>query len=555
MRKNAKFKYAVVLMSVLIALTGVIAGCYSRNTGIEDKNASGRITKPEPLSEKELRKFADSVRKVDGEVEAHYQLALYFQEKWRHKLAIDELKQVLLRDPAHARACNALGVSFDNLGDHEAAIDRYRLALRIDPKLDFVYNNLGYSYLLKGDNPKAVEAFRQAIALNGVEKRYRNNLGLAYVKQNNFELAYEQFSALDSEANAEKTLVKVMKDLGKDSEIGRAMLAVQLAPKSGASAEAGVAQNAVLKTFAAHAESASGIDPVARFQAMKSGMASFPGDEVEAGAEVSENPVQAEPAAEEGAETEEQLAASAQKEPLTGPVINLPPAPIPIPYETRMVAAPPKVELKELVATEKNEPVEYYHVSSVSLVQDASPAEQPQSAGRPLSGLGSKQVLVELRKMAPPNIASDAAMNQEEHEERILIAASSTKAGGWQKAPEPKQTAEKVLVEVEVANGNGMRGAAGKVADHLRRNGFSVVRVMDANSFDHLSTKVFYYGGNQKEAQRLLKAIPEIADCAELYEVQSMGSRVRLLIGKDLIQRNKTLTWGEPRSIDSRIGG
>ena len=69
---------------------------------------------------------------------------------------------------------------------------------------------------------------------------------------------------------------------------------------------------------------------------------------------------------------------------------------------------------------------------------------------------------------------------------------------------------------------------------------------MDAQSHDHFSTKVFYFGGNLEEAQRLLKAIPEIADDAELYELASMGNHVRLLIGKDLVERNRTLTWSNP---------
>jgi len=72
-----------------------------------------------------------------------------------------------------------------------------------------------------------------------------------------------------------------------------------------------------------------------------------------------------------------------------------------------------------------------------------------------------------------------------------------------------------------------------------------VVKVMDANSFDHFSTKVFYYGGSLKEVQRLLKAIPEITDDAELYELQNMGNHIRLLIGKDLINRNKDLAWNK----------
>jgi hypothetical protein len=152
----------------------------------------------------------------------------------------------------------------------------------------------------------------------------------------------------------------------------------------------------------------------------------------------------------------------------------------------------------------------------------------------------------ELREILPPQIELASRMDQAEHEERILVAASSVKAGGWQNAPEPKRAAEMGIVEV--ANGNGVKGSAGKVAEHLRRNGFKVVMVLDAESHDHFNTKVFYYGGNLKEAQRLLKTIPEITSDAELYELESMGNHIRLLIGKDLIERNKILSWVKPKA-------
>ena len=203
MRVKSNISGIVLMMAGLVVLSGLIYGCYSREVVPENKNIYGQDIKPNPLSQEELRKFAGSIRMVDGEAEAHYRLALHFQEKYRHKLAIDELKQALQRNPAHFKAYNALGVSFDNLGEHDAAIDSYKRALQIDPKLDYVYNNLGYAYLLKGDPQNAADAFQQAIALNAKEKRYRNNLGLVYVKQDKFELAFEQFRALDTDANAE----------------------------------------------------------------------------------------------------------------------------------------------------------------------------------------------------------------------------------------------------------------------------------------------------------------------------------------------------------------
>jgi tetratricopeptide (TPR) repeat protein len=550
MGKKIKIKRAVGLMSALILFAGFIYGCYSRGALSEEKNIYGQDVRPDPLSEKEIRKFAESVRMVDGEAEAHYKLALYFQEHYRHKLAIDELKQVLLRSFANAKAYNALGVSFDNLGDHEAAIDYYKIALNIDSKLDYAYNNLGYSYLLKGDLQRAAEAFKQAIALNEKEKRYRNNLGLVYAKQDKYELAYEQFKALDSEANAEKLLAKVMADLGSGSATQQVLLAIKAAPNDEDAAKPSPPAPRLPDLSAQSSETPATHNPVARFRSVKEGFNTLPEEEINSDVKESGILDQADTAAEQSADDNEELVAEAKAEPTPGPVITIPPPPTQThAYENKIAAGPAADSSKEAAAGNKEE-ITYYHVSSVSFSQDAMQSSGSEAGRKKIAPYAAKRVTKELREILPPNIELASRMDQEEHEERILVAASSIKAGGWQNAPEPRQTAERGIVEIEVANGNGTKGSAGKVAEHLRRCGFKVVRVMDAQSHDHLSTKVFYYGGNLTEAQRLLKAIPEITHDAELYELQSMGSHVRLLIGKDLVERNKTLTWAKPHSFN-----
>ena len=555
MGNKFKVKRAIGLVSALILLTGLIYGCYSREVVPEKKNLYGQDLKPNPLSQEELRTFAGSIRKVDGEAEAHYKLALHFQEKYRHKLAIDELKQALQRNPAHFKAYNALGVSFDNLGDHDAAIDSYKLALQIDPKLDYVYNNLGYSYLLKGDPQNAAEAFQRAIALNAKETRYRNNLGLVYVKQDKFELAFEQFRALDTDGNAEKTLAKVMKDLGKGAATENVLLAVKSVPRKEVVAETASPAPSLPDLSAKTSETTPGHDPVARFRSLKTGIKTLRDLEIYSDAQDPGISYQPDAADEASADDEEdELVAEAKAEPIKGPVINIPPPPThENPYEIKIASAPVADPPKEAVAADKEE-IQYYHVSSVSFSRDVEKAKKP-AAPREKIDYQERQVIRELREIMSPQIELASRMDQAEHEERILVAASSIKAGGWQNAPEPKRTVEMGIVEIEVANGNGTKGSAGKVAEHLRRNGFKVVRVLDAQSHDHYSTKVFYYSGNLKEVQRILKAIPEISSDAELYEMEKMGNHIRLLIGKDLVERNSTLTWNKAKSILSRIGG
>jgi Tfp pilus assembly protein PilF len=543
MRVKSNISGIVLMMAGLVILSGLIYGCYSREAVPEKKNIYGQDIKPDPLSEEELRKFAGTIRPVDGEAEAHYQLALHFQQNNRHKLAIDELRLVLQRNPTHAKAYNALGVSYDNLGDHEAAIESYRIALKIDPKLDYVYNNLGYSYLLNGQAVEAASAFQMAIAINAKEKRYRNNLGLAYTKQESYELALEQFRALDSSAGAERTFAKVMRDLGKAGQTEKVLAAI----KSSAEVQASIAEPArEMPDLSQKADDIPANDPIARFQALTGSMGKAPRTELPGASDT--------PPQKEGQPLPASAQASIEERP-AGPAaivqIAPPPSSVESPYEIKMAAAvPPDTESPAGQGL-----VEHYPVAAVALADSRPSVKQPATRMR---SPYTNPVQKEMRAIEPPQVMLAQPVESESaeiREERILMAASSTRAAGWQNAPEPKATAEGGLVEIEVANGNGVKGSAGKVAEHLRRKGFKVVRVVDAQSHDHFSTKVFYYGGNLKEAQRLIKAIPEIASDAELYELESMGSHIRLLIGKDLIERNKTLTWDKPRSMSSRIGG
>ncbi|MDH3884958.1 MAG: tetratricopeptide repeat protein, partial [Desulfobacterales bacterium] len=168
------------------------------------------------LSEKDLNKFGSSVKVIDGQAESHYKMALHFQRRKKHKLAIEELKKAVQLNPLFAKAYNAMGVSYDNLRRYSQAIRCYQSALKLDPKLDYVHNNLGYSYLLKNELDAAIVAFQKAIEINDNNKRYRNNLGLAYVMKGQYDEAYAQFKIVESETRAKEKLARLLDKLGKE---------------------------------------------------------------------------------------------------------------------------------------------------------------------------------------------------------------------------------------------------------------------------------------------------------------------------------------------------
>ena len=145
------------------------------------------------LTNEELEGFTRAIKSVNSDAESHYRLACFFQKRKKHRLAIQEFKKSLQKDPAYVKAYNGLGVSYDLLKEFPSAIQSYEAALRLNPNLAYVYNNLGYSYLLQNKLDSAAKAFQQAVALDPENRQYHNNLGLTYGKQGNYELAFNEF--------------------------------------------------------------------------------------------------------------------------------------------------------------------------------------------------------------------------------------------------------------------------------------------------------------------------------------------------------------------------
>ena len=203
------------LIITVLAFLFVLAGCNSGETLAKRSLETDVEPYSADISDQEVNKFLTSVRKVDGAVEAKYQMARHFQKRNKHKVALIELRDIIQIDPTFVKAYNAMGFSYDCLGDFKKAIGSYKLALKINPNLDYVYNNLGFSYLLSHNYDAAIDAFQKAIALNDRSIRYRNNLGYVYAKKGQYDLAIVQFRKTGDEFSANQRLSKILHREGK----------------------------------------------------------------------------------------------------------------------------------------------------------------------------------------------------------------------------------------------------------------------------------------------------------------------------------------------------
>ena len=173
---------SIVFMAVIVLLTG----CYSSNR--QEKEFAANI------SDQKVNEFLSSVKKVDGSVEAKYRMARYFQKRKRHKIALEELKEIIHKDPTFVKAYNAMGISYESLGDFNKAIHSYELALKISPNLDYVLNNLGFAYLLRENYDMAIDAFQKAIVLDPNFSRAYFSQGVSYGQLGEYPKAIAQIN-------------------------------------------------------------------------------------------------------------------------------------------------------------------------------------------------------------------------------------------------------------------------------------------------------------------------------------------------------------------------
>lgn len=92
------------------------------------------------------------------------ELASGYFEQGQTNVALDELKQALIADPAYADAYNLRGLVYMRLNDLPLAEDSFKRALVINPKDAVVAHNYGWFLCRQARYPESFRFFNQAIA-------------------------------------------------------------------------------------------------------------------------------------------------------------------------------------------------------------------------------------------------------------------------------------------------------------------------------------------------------------------------------------------------------
>lgn len=91
-------------------------------------------------------------------------------------------------------------------------------------------------------------------------------------------------------------------------------------------------------------------------------------------------------------------------------------------------------------------------------------------------------------------------------------------------------------VRVEVANGNGVTGMAGKVGQFLRSQGYPIARLTNQKPFQVRMTQIQYRDGHQAEAQLLRLSLSGRLELVQRNDMHT-DIGVRLVLGKDVTTR------------------
>jgi Flp pilus assembly protein TadD len=162
-----------------------------------------------------IKSLMSRVRPARGNPDSHYLLATHYQQRGRHRDAVEEFRKVVLIDPHHVKAYNGMGVSYDNLREFEKAQESYRTALSLAPAEDYLYNNLGYSLALKGEYAEAVEVLEKSVGLNPENEQIHNNLAMAYAGLGNSHRALAELERTEDPAHARFTLAQILQQQGR----------------------------------------------------------------------------------------------------------------------------------------------------------------------------------------------------------------------------------------------------------------------------------------------------------------------------------------------------
>ncbi len=88
---------------------------------------------------------------------------------------------------------------------------------------------------------------------------------------------------------------------------------------------------------------------------------------------------------------------------------------------------------------------------------------------------------------------------------------------------------------VEISNGNGVTGMAGRSADFFRRYGFNIRSITNAKNFHFKESIIYYKDGYLPVAKELVAIIPGAQNLKKVDSFSKASIGVKIILGRDLV--------------------
>jgi tetratricopeptide (TPR) repeat protein len=452
--------------------------------------------------------------------QAFYQLGRYYHGQTRYELALEAYRQAVALQPQYVDALTGMGVAHAMLGQYDDALRVLKAAASIDPASVTAQNNLGYIYWLLNERENAMGAYRAALKLDPMNARARDNLRVAMNGAANapVPVATEPQPAAAA-AVAEAAVDPAASGLQQVAPQVYALRAPAPAVLAGAASADGQARAAGVKPGAATVAIAQA--PVGAGLALNEVAPRI--YELRAPAQQAERSVlQPEPA--RAAPAEQARVAAGEADPVS---------PAAVAYLEVMNGN----GVKGLA----NSVTRYLAAQGYPTLGAGNQPQFNEAWTRIEYRPGHAEQARRLGGMLPVKLAlSEVAAMEGQASIRLVLGKDLRHApANWDLAGRVSPPAGPAVLgttPLSVANGNGVKGMARKVAGYLADHGYRTTSVYDMRPFNKTVTRIEYRKGYASQAIRLGDLLPgKVA----YVESAKLGSGVRLVLGHD-IKHNMT---------------
>jgi Tfp pilus assembly protein PilF len=503
-----------MLVIVGIAVSGgAFLGCSSLQKAVYNFTHRDAAPAPRNAGQGEVSRFGTGVRPPRGNPDSHYRLGGFFQERGRHKEALEEFEKAITIDPGYLKAYGAMGISYDFLLDHSRASASYNRVLAANPHDHAMLNNLGYSFYLQGKYPAAIEAFTEAIDLNPVVRKYHSNLGRAIFETGDHEGALAEYRLAFDEAGAQFFLAHFLYEKGLYKKAQRHYARALVANPSFRTAKKGlkaalrmariqgppkVEQETVVKNSVPPAEATR---PETRAEEK-------PMPEVESVSAVAST----------NSEGGHDKAVYPKK---PDPVIAMPPP-------TADALSPGKPPGKAL-------PAEEQVAATPPPAADALSPEKPPEEALPADrGVAAAPVTPEPvpRSVGPEDLVL-ARCHVTEKDGKMVTTLEFSRAASLQRQ-----------LGIELSNGSGEGKILASVTNYLKSKGYRGVCEADDKAGDCDVTQILYREEYLQPAYRVAQQMPGYQEMKKIRRFSNPNVKVRVLIGKDMLRHSRVFSDG-----------